>query len=71
MLTPQGESSGLSSLTGYGHRALAVCLAILLSAIVPRNLTAENQTDKPPGVDQAKGDEHTWQQGLFFDSHCH
>ncbi len=48
MLTPQGESSGLSSLTGYGHRALAVCLAILLSAIVPRNLTAENQTGKPP-----------------------
>jgi hypothetical protein len=48
MFTPQGESSGFSSLTGYGHRALIVCLAILPVAIAPRTLTAENQTDKPP-----------------------
>ena len=48
MFTPQGESSGFSSLTGYGYPALIVCLAILPVAIAPRTLTAENQTDKPP-----------------------
>ena len=48
MFTPQGESSGFSSLTGYRHRALIVCLAVLICSIAPRTLTAQHQTDKPP-----------------------